>query len=159
MELLYVFNESVSANFCSAFEQSFQIIISGASTRWHHWSLERFRLWFLLISFFQQVSLCFRSFRCWNIHFLTYFTQLIVAYFFSFCIQIDFVHFLTPSSICKLLYSGYFQGRSYWCRDIFSRCFIVKPFWCLRNVHYYMINLMTSHLMMVYMWWVNNMGL
>lgn len=94
MELLYVFNESVSTNFCSAFEQSFQIIISGASTRWHHWSLERFRLWFLLISFFQQVSLCFRIISMLK-HPLPY-----LFYSVNCGLLLQFLH---PNRFCTLL--------------------------------------------------------
>lgn len=80
-----------------------------------------------------------------------------------------FLNFLHPNRFCTLLDSiinkcmhlkvfvNYCTLITFWCRDHFFQVlmsllyFVGKPSCCLRNVHYYMINLMTSHLMMVYM--------
>lgn len=170
MELLYVFNESVSP-VGEIFAQHLSKAFRSSSPGHQHADITG--LWrdldfdFSLSVFFSRSRFASGSFRCWNIHFLTYFTQLIVAYFFiflhpnRFCILLDSIinkcmHLKVFVNYCTLVT---FRAVVTDVGIFFSRCFVVKPFWCLRNVHYYMINLMTSHLMMVYMWWVNNMGL
>lgn len=169
MELLYVFNESVSA-VGEIFAQHLSKAFRSSSPGHQHadiTGLWRDLDWFLLISFFQQVSLCFRIISMLK-HPLPYL-------FYSVNCGL-LLHFLHPNRFCILLDSiinkcMHLKVFVNYCTLVtfravvtdvgifFSRCFVVKPFWCLRNVHYYMINLMTSHLMMVYMWWVNNMGL